>query len=419
MARGRRARGRIAGAEEPLPLSPGQERARSDIHAALSDGRPASVLAGPAGTGKTTLIRTVCEDVEAKRRRVVLLAPTGAAAKVLRDKSGRHTSTIHRALFREVAEDKNGDPVFGTPGWPCEPGDLVVVDEGYMVGQWLYGKLMSNLPPGAQVLFAGDDEQLPPVDDDTGPDFDAPTARLTEVHRTALESPILRLATAIRTADAGWTWGEVGDGAFGEPGCVRRRAYPEAAAKWTAAHRNAGEDVFLLTWRNKTRRELNSRTRERRGILGKAPAEGDVLMCLRNNYHYDAMNGETFQVRKAVRIPDAPWPVVAVTLWEDGRVAFVREDLVGCENKDWSDFERTLRWKHRDGDGDPVARWLYVDIGECRTVHKSQGGEARRVGFFADRGMRWFAGQEPDDYRRMCYTAVTRAREEFVLFEAP
>ena len=400
-----------------MGLSDDQERARKAIWDRVADGAAESVLAGPAGSGKTTLLRTLAEDAEARRRRVVMLAPTGKAASVLRAKSGRMASTIHKALYRSVEEDDAGNPVFGIPSWPCQPGDLLFVDEASMVGREIHAELMSHLPPGAQVVFCGDREQLPPVGDGWGADFAHPTAVLEEVHRQALESPIIRIATAIRTAEPGWTWKGVGRGAWGEPGAELERGLPQVGATWLADLRGRGEDATLLAWRNKTRQELNNLVRAKRGIRAEFPQPGDYLICLKNNHAMDFMNGEVHQVRAAFRPPGSPWPAVQVDLWGDHRRAWVRPDLAGGEMADWRTFEKLLREKYRDGEGDPAGRWVHCDIGEVLTVHKSQGSEFDAVGVIAERGLKWMARENPDDYRRWCYTAVTRARERLVVFE--
>lgn len=402
-----------------MGLSADQERARKLLWESVDAGAPASVLTGPAGSGKTTLLRTMSEDAEARKRRVVLLAPTGKAASVLRAKTGRAASTIHRALYRLVEEDKAGNPVFGFAAWPCQPGDIVFVDEASMVGRELYGELMANLPPGAQVIFVGDREQLPPVGDGWGPDFDRPTAVLTEVHRQALESPIIRIATGIRESAPGWTWKGVGKGSFGTPGAELKRAYAQVAAGWLADLRRRGEEATLIAWRNKTRQELNNLVRQKRGMKGEFPQAGDYLICLKNNHAMDFMNGEVQEVRSAFRPGGAPWSVAQVDLWGDQRRAWVRPDLAGCEMAEWRTFEKLLRDRFRDGEGDPAGRWVHCDIGEVLTAHKSQGSEWKAVGVVAERGLKWMAKENPEDYRRWCYTAVTRAKESLVVFEAP
>lgn len=408
-----------------MGLSSDQERGRLRLWESVDAGAAASVLTGPAGSGKTTLLRTIAEDAETRRRRVVLLAPTGKAASVLRAKSGRLASTIHKALFRHVEEDGSGNPVFGAPGWPCAPGDLIFVDEASMVGKELYGTLMANLPPGAQVIFVGDREQLPPVGDGWGPDFSRPTAVLEEVHRQALESPIIRIATYIRQSSPGWTWRsawrEVSD-TERRTTAILRKAYPREAAGWLADLRARGQDATIISWRNKTRMELNERVREKRGLTAEFPQPGDFLVCLKNNHGADIMNGEVLQVRGTMRPPGGgPFPAVEVDLWGDQRRLWVRPDFVSLEPKEgmarWLAFEKLLRDRYRDGDGDPAGRWCHADIGEALTCHKAQGSEFMNVGIVAERGLKWMAKENPEDFRRWAYTAVTRARENLVVFE--
>ena len=100
--------------------------------------------------------------------------------------------------------------VFDGKQAPCPPGGLVICDEASMVDERLHRDLLDHLPPGAQLLYVGDREQLPPVEGTWGPDFTTPTAVLETIHRQAEQSPILSLATAIREGRrwSGWVEGE-------------------------------------------------------------------------------------------------------------------------------------------------------------------------------------------------------------------
>lgn len=98
-----------------MDLSPDQQQARNDILAAVHSGEREIVLSGPAGSGKTTLMRQVLADLRELRRETALLAPTGKAAARLRDTTGAQTSTIHRALYKTVRESETGAVEFADP----------------------------------------------------------------------------------------------------------------------------------------------------------------------------------------------------------------------------------------------------------------------------------------------------------------
>lgn len=397
-----------------MQLSSGQTAARDTIHRRLSAGDRVLSLTGPAGSGKTTLMKTISDDLAAAGRGVKMVAPTGKAAVRLREVSGHSSETIHRALYRHVQEDDKGNPVFGTPGPPCEPGDVLICDESSMVGVKMHRELRRNLPAGASLLYVGDPEQLRPVGDDPGPCFGPPTAHLHEVHRQALESPIIRLVTRVREEDPDWDWRRF-DG-WEDGRCeLRRRQRPIHSARWLATERKAGAEATLITFMNKVRREINTRTRRSLG-RGADPEPGDVLVCLRNNYWLDTMNGETGGVRSLVPVPFGPWEGAAMLdMWGDQRRAWIRTDLIDCDGKEWGSFCKTLKKKYR-GKGDPTQRWMYVAFGECLTVHKSQGSEWDTVGFHAA-NLDWFLRKDPEGYKSLVYTAMTRARERLVIFE--
>jgi ATP-dependent exoDNAse (exonuclease V) alpha subunit len=396
-------------------LSPDQEKARRDIHAALKAKRPSVTLVGPAGSGKTFLMRTIAEDLISSGRGVVMVAPTGKAAVRLRTLTGFPAQTIHSALYRQVEEDEKGNPIFDAPGWPCDPGDVLIADESSMIGERLHADITKAMPPNAQVLYVGDAEQLAPVGDDVGPIFGRPDARLTEVHRQALESPIIRLATEIRERDpSDWDWRRW-DG-WCEDCTLVKRGSETRAAHWLADRRKAGIDATLLAATNKTRRELNNRVR-RLLRRGEDPEAGDIMVILRNNYRFQVMNGETYPLQRWTKVPFGEWGDTAqIDIWGGKTAAWSRRGLLDCDGEEWTKFIRELRRRFRRGPADPADLWLYLAFGECLTVHKAQGSEYREVGLFS-RSAQWLENKDPDGFKRLLYTAVTRAAERLTIFD--
>ncbi|EQB96013.1 ATP-dependent RecD-like DNA helicase [Geobacillus sp. LEMMJ02] len=178
---------------------------REAIQQALSS--PLFILTGGPGTGKTTVIKGIVElfaalnglsldPADYKQGEpfpVLLAAPTGRAAKRMSEATGLPAATIHRLLGWNGAEGFSRDE--------NEPisGKLLVIDEMSMVDTWLANQLLKAVPNGMQVIFVGDEDQLPSVGPgqvlkDLLSSGVIPFARLTEVYRQAEGSSIIELA---------------------------------------------------------------------------------------------------------------------------------------------------------------------------------------------------------------------------------
>jgi exodeoxyribonuclease V alpha subunit len=174
------------GADLGLSLSPGQTEA---LRAALS-GRLTVVTGGP-GTGKTTVLRALLSVCGRAGIRVLLAAPTGRAARRMRDATGMEARTIHRLL--EYAPGGGGFRKNQSDPLDCA---LLVVDEASMVDTLLMHHLIRALPRDCALLLVGDADQLPSVGAgqvlrdiiDSGI---AVTVELTEAFRQARESDIV------------------------------------------------------------------------------------------------------------------------------------------------------------------------------------------------------------------------------------
>jgi exodeoxyribonuclease V alpha subunit len=153
--------------------------------------RKVTLITGGPGVGKTTIVTSILQILQAKKMQVMLCAPTGRAAKRLTEATGLEAKTIHRLLEFEPTS-------MGFVHSHTNPltADLVVVDEVSMVDVTLMSQLLRALPDKAAVLLVGDVDQLPSV----GPgavlaDIIAseriPTVTLTEIFRQAATSQII------------------------------------------------------------------------------------------------------------------------------------------------------------------------------------------------------------------------------------
>jgi exodeoxyribonuclease V alpha subunit len=185
----------VASAGE-LTLTPEQE---AGVRAAFE--HRLSVITGGPGTGKTASIRTIAGFGVAQRAKVLLVAPTGRAARRMTEASGVDAKTIHSALGwvpGELPEHDEDDPL------AC---DLLIVDESSMANLELMVTLLRAVAPRAHVVLVGDADQLAPVG--AGKPFAdlvasevVPTARLTHIFRQAAGSMIVQGAHAIRRGES-------------------------------------------------------------------------------------------------------------------------------------------------------------------------------------------------------------------------
>lgn len=136
-----------------VTLSAEQEKV---VHSVLE--HKVSVITGGPGTGKTTLIRTITTVMQSMGRRVVLMAPTGRAARRLAEVTGVQAVTLHRALGYHLADGR-----FERTEDDQLQVDTVIVDEASMVDTLLMMQLLRAIPITAALVLVGDVFQLPSV----------------------------------------------------------------------------------------------------------------------------------------------------------------------------------------------------------------------------------------------------------------
>ena len=238
--------------------------------------------------------------------------------------------------------------------------DVLVCDEASMVGATLDRDAREALP-GATILYVGDREQLPPIDEPWGPDFERPTAALTRIHRQAEGNPIIQVATRLRTVEEKYPFSRY-DADAGGHFAIRRDASLDDAARWLSDARGRSADATLLTYTNKTRRALNLRVREFLGLDALSTSrqipvvEGDRLLVRSNNKENGYWNGEVLTVaRSAWQEPTklvGPHEVVAV--WITGRgddPVLVPMVAFGEDRREFGAYVRTHEraWEQNEG----------------------------------------------------------------------
>ena len=360
-----------------MAWSPQQDAALKAVSAWLKAGTPQVFrLFGYAGTGKTTLAKTIAEDAGGE---VAFGAYTGKAALVLKSKGCRGASTIHAMIYRAQGEEEDGaSPSFVINRKAAANGaDLIVIDECSMVDEELGRDLLSF---GKPVLVLGDTAQLPPV---KGGGFftDAePDVMLTEVHRQAADNPIIRMSMLVREG------GRLALGAYGDSRVIRR-------SEIEAPRVMQADQVLVGT--NRTRRAYNGRMRTLLGHAGPRPELGEKLVCLRNDKKKGLLNGGIWTV--AAVHPDRGAKIALSVRPEDeeGRRKAVR---VGVLPAFFEGREEEIPFPQRRGSDQ-------FDFGYALTVHKAQGSQWDDVVLFDES----FAFREHG--ARWLYTGLTRAAE--------
>ncbi len=225
--------------DKKITLNAGQKEAMSKIQTFLrSPYSKIFILRGFAGTGKTTMIKTLVEYMESNKVDFKLLASTGRAAKILGDATGGEATTIHSEIYSFEGFNEDAEKIKSNTG-EYIPGlqltiqfdlkrlneaapDVYVIDESSMISnkedkdvtqsRFGTGKLLSDLfnyNPEAKFIFVGDPCQLPPVSGEPSPalsasylkeyfNYDVEEASLTEVMRQAGDSGILEASSRVR-----------------------------------------------------------------------------------------------------------------------------------------------------------------------------------------------------------------------------
>lgn len=157
-----------------------------------------TVITGGPGVGKTTVTRALLRTFETLGRKVCLAAPTGRAAKRLKESTGREAQTVHRLLKYDPASSS-----FAFHERQPLKVDVLILDEMSMVDVHLMGAVLAALPTGSCCVMVGDQDQLPSVGvgavlADIMRSGVIPVAKLTQIFRQARYSKIIQTAHRIR-----------------------------------------------------------------------------------------------------------------------------------------------------------------------------------------------------------------------------
>lgn len=328
------------------------------------------VLHGLAGTGKTTVLAYVARRMPGAK----LVALTGKAASVLRAKTGLQASTVHSLFYELIGEtlDATGRRNLewrraNRPG--ALAGRIVLIDEASMIDTETAADIRAT---GARIIACGDPGQLPPVRGQQA--FSRATLTLTEIHRQALESPIVRQAHRVRR---GARYEADGDG---------------FQVKGSASEGDLLAADKVLCWRNETRHALNAQFRWMRDIAHLPPQPGEPIVALRNRPWKGIYNGAVYILAE----PFDPATDTSIVIEIDGVPTLIRNVVWGVPPMDCPD---------------PSRKPIGFEYGYALTVHKSQGSE-------------WDDVLLVDEYDRAdaripwLYTGITRAAKRCLIVGA-
>ena len=288
------------------------------------DDRSAMILRGSAGTGKTTLAGAIVRTMKNLHQKVVLLAPTGRAAKVFSVYSGHPASTIHRRIYRQRKLDGDGG-VF-TLNYNAMQDTLFIVDEASMVTASMgdssmfggVGCLLDDLirfvyeGRNCRLLLIGDKAQLPPVGESESPALVGAVIEscgltvyecdLDEVLRQSNDSGILYNATAIRRMidrDELTLLPKIRFRGFADIHIVPGNELIESLA---SSYSKVGLDETMVVTRSNKRANIYN-IGIRNSVLDHEDelVTGDMLMIVKNNYFYSGLKEDRGECIKEER----------------------------------------------------------------------------------------------------------------------
>ena len=422
--------------------------------------RKAFILLGYAGTGKTSMMAALVQAYKELQQKVVLLAPTGRAAKVLSRYAHTPAYTIHKFIYRQK---KLGEEVFSLND-NLYKHTLFIVDESSMISgirdnqTFGSGILLDDLVKyvysgdGCSLLLLGDNAQLPPIGTELSPalreeymakySLNITTHTLTEVARQALDSGILSNATTLRHValnphnSAGKDMWEY----LQQSADLEMISGSDFIEKIEESYRDIGaEQTIILTRTNKRTNIYNQGIRARILWREEEIENGDRLMVSKNNYFWTEKyenlpflaNGDMLEISRLrniremygfhfadaqLRALDYDWEIDAV-IWLDTLHSDSPEmnnglhrELFGRIAEDYPELAHNRKKLIESIYQSPYYNALQVRFAYAVTGHKSQGGQWKHVYIDPYKGGELHADEE--GFYRWLYTAVTRASEK-------
>ena len=324
-----------------------------------------SLIAGYAGSGKTTTIKTLINVARTQGKKIKLLAPTGKAAERMSEATGKKAETIHRAL-KLMVDSYETDEILTE--------DIVIVDEATMIDIQLFNCLLTHIWSESQIILLGDPAQLPSVSGgnvfhDLLINSKIPSKVLSNIHRQSGESGILRLATQIRQ-------GEELD--FVDSYDLKFINSKQIIKTVRSTYNNllaSDGNIVILSATRKSVEQINDLIQSEFNNNDLAIDDNDLrlkkqdkIIVVKNDYEKDVFNGDVGTVSD---------------ISDNVKVEFPNEKVVEFN------FDELDK----------------LQLAYCLTIHKSQGSEYDYVVLVLDEKQKVMLN------KNLIYTAVTRAKK--------
>ena len=422
------------------------------------------VLKGYAGTGKTTIISTIVNHLFEAKKKYVLLAPTGRAAKVIANYSNKPAFTIHKRIY--FPKKGSGGGMSFTLQQNKFKNTIFIVDEASMISDapaeskmYENGSLLDDLiqyvytGTDCKMILIGDTAQLPPVNMDISPALDIDKLgteyfmnvqhiELDEVMRQELDSGILYNATELREILKSEFFDTFQFKVKGFKDIVRLQDGYDIQDAINHAYSNYSiEDTAFIVRSNKRANQYNQQIRGRILWRESELAAGDYMMVVKNNYFWleekseagFIANGDIIEIleifsiqelysfrfaKVKIRMVDYPNMAPFETILLLDTVVSEAPSLTYEESNrlyqevmmDYAD-ETTQYRRLQKVKSNPYFNALQVKFSYAITCHKSHGGQWNTV--FIEQP--YLPEGIDRDYIRWLYTAVTRAKDKLYL----
>lgn len=421
------------------------------------------ILKGYAGTGKTTIVGALVKALKHYNYKSILLAPTGRAAKVITNYSGRKAYTIHKRIYRKKSA-LNVDESFSIAD-NLANNTLFIVDEASMVSDQLSGNnrdtLLADLvkyvynKKNCKLLLVGDTAQLPPVGSDESPALDPQLLKsefyldvysyeMTDVLRQQKDSGILfnvtRIRDMIRTGKE--TMPQIITKGYKDVYRMTGERLQEGLEY--AYNKYGNENTLIICRSNKNANTYNQQIRARLLWREEELTGGDQIMVVKNNYFWlqeqdesstnFIANGDIAKIRKVRKVeeiygfrfadvqlefidytedPVMDCKIILDTLYsESPALNPIDQKRFYLEVMKDYDHIANKRAKHQELKQNPYYNALQIKFAYAITCHKAQGGQWGAV--FVDQG--YLTDDMVNlDFLRWFYTACTRATNELFL----